>query len=289
MIERKARSQFPRTSEIPAQSPKYWAKEKDRYLRQLLISDIEEETGRELFVYFSRVDQAITETDGDDFSEVLSATESKDIDILLHTPGGFVDAVEKFLSVLGHLEVTSRVIVPSLAKSGGTLIALSATEILMGVNSELGPVDPQMRTPDYNSISAEIIASDTSQPQALQNIAKMNVDRGKGLAKKYLRKMLGCKSSNPTAEEISISEQNIEKAMSKLSSPAGYGSHGAVIDFSEAKALGLPVTWLDPTCNLWKRIWMLYCIYDADTKQDDIGKIFEGVLYSIARPPLIWE
>ena len=43
MRERKTRKQFPRSGELPTQSSKYWAKEKDRYLRQLLISDIEDE------------------------------------------------------------------------------------------------------------------------------------------------------------------------------------------------------------------------------------------------------
>jgi ClpP class serine protease len=142
MKGKKRRQQFPRTIDLPTQSSKYWAKEKDRYIRQILISDIEEETGRELVVYFSRLDQAITETDADDISEILQGTESKNIDIFLHTPGGLIDAVEKFVSVLNLLELDYRVIVPSFAKSGGTLIALSSRTILLGVNSDLGPVDP---------------------------------------------------------------------------------------------------------------------------------------------------
>src|SRR5580693_5596273 len=130
MRERKIGTQFPRTNKLSIQTPKFWAKEKDRYLRQLLISDIEAETGRELIVYFSRLDQAITETDADDISEVLLGTDSKEIDIILHTPGGLVDSVEKFVSVLSLLNLKYRVIIPSFAKSGGTLIALTAQTIM---------------------------------------------------------------------------------------------------------------------------------------------------------------
>jgi ClpP class serine protease len=197
MKERKIRNQFPRTADIPVQSPKYWAKEKDRYIRQLLISDIEAETGRELVVYFSRLDQAISETDADDISEVLLGVESKDVDILLHTPGGLVDSVEKFVSVLRLLALKYRVIVPSFAKSGGTLIALTAQQILMGVNSELGPVDPQIDTPEYRGISAEYVASDTTQPPILQSIAKANIARGKKLAEKYLHLILNNRGLSP--------------------------------------------------------------------------------------------
>src|SRR5258708_1830409 len=37
-----------------------------------------------------------------------------------------------------------RVIVPQSAMSAGTMIALSAKEILMGKHSNLGPIDPQI-------------------------------------------------------------------------------------------------------------------------------------------------
>ena len=258
MKERRASNQFPRTADLPYQSPKYWAKEKNRYLRQLLISDIEAETERETDVYFSRLDQAITEIDADDMSEVLSAVESKDIDILLHTPGGLVDAVEKFVSVLSLLKLSYRVVVPSFAKSGGTLIALTAKEILMGVNSELGPVDPQITTADYASVSAEYVVADDGQPKILQSIAKANIERGKKLAEKYIRVILETKAKNPTAEQIAACEKSIATVLEKLCSPTGYGSHGAVIDYTEAHEIGLPAIWMDPNSTLWKKVWLLY-------------------------------
>src|SRR5271170_5145178 len=44
---------FPRSTDLPSQSPLFWVEQKDRYLRQLLIRDIEEITGRRLLVYFA--------------------------------------------------------------------------------------------------------------------------------------------------------------------------------------------------------------------------------------------
>jgi hypothetical protein len=92
--------QFPRTSDLPKQSPKYWVKEKDRYIRQQLIGDIEALTGRSLVVYFAQLDQEIGHTDSDDLSEILSGSHSQEIDFFLHTPGGNVDATEKIISIL---------------------------------------------------------------------------------------------------------------------------------------------------------------------------------------------
>jgi ClpP class serine protease len=283
MVERKAKNQFPRKADLPSQSAKYWAKEKDRYLRQLLIADIEEETGRELVVYFSRLDQQITETDADDLSEILDGVEdrevdgrkTKQIDLMIHTLGGYVDAVEKFNGVLQFSSADYRVIIPSFAKSGGTLIALSGRKILMGVNSDLGPIDPQIAIPDLGVVPAQYVAEDESQPQTYQKIAKAMFDRARNLATKYLSSGMMEKS---TPEEI-------DRAVNKLSNATEYGSHGAVIDYAEASKLGLSVEWMQPDSTLWRRLWLLHCLYDADTKRDDLGKIFEGGAYSLSRKP----
>jgi hypothetical protein len=44
---------FPRGDELPSQSPLFWVEQKDRYLRQILIRDIEALTKRRLIVYFA--------------------------------------------------------------------------------------------------------------------------------------------------------------------------------------------------------------------------------------------
>jgi len=62
-----------------------------------------------------------------------------------HTPGGDVAATESIVSYLQSLyDGNIRAIIPQLAMSGGTLIALSCKEIIMGRQSSIGPVDPQV-------------------------------------------------------------------------------------------------------------------------------------------------
>lgn len=275
MEAKKAQVQFPRSPNLPSQSSRYWVKEKDRYLRQLLITDIEDVTKRDLVVCFSRLDQSINEEDASDISEILEGVKGESIDILLHTPGGYVDAVEKFITVLRYLKPDYRVIVPSWAKSGGTLIALSSKTILLGVNSEMGPVDPQINLPDYGTVPAEYVSQDPKHEGVYAKIAEGMFERSKKLAEKYLREGM-----------LAGQEKLIEEALAKLSSASGYGSHGAVIDYNEALSLKLVVEWMPPEGDLWKRVWLLYCLYDADTKRDDLGKIFEGSAYSISRKPV---
>ena len=273
--KRKLTKHFPRDRALPPQSPKFWAVQKDRYLRQLLIEDIEEETGREVVVYFARLSEGLNHSDADDISEIMEGISGKEIDLIVQTLGGSVDAVEKIISVLRQWNKSYRVIVPNAAKSGGTLIAMSAEKILLGVNSELGPVDPQFFLPDLGPIPCQMIAKDETQTQSMRDRAKSAVTRTRQMANKILSKGMLC---GKTCKDI-------EDVIDKMSSSDTYHSHGAVIDFSEAKDLGLAVEWMEPEDDLWKRVWLLYCCYDHDTKLRGLGKIIEGARNSIQRPP----
>ena len=66
------------------------------------------------------------------------------VDLVLHTPGGLVLAAEQIAHALVERPGKVTVIVPHYAMSGGTLIALTADEIIMDPHAVLGPVDPQI-------------------------------------------------------------------------------------------------------------------------------------------------
>jgi len=72
------------------------------------------------------------------------------LDLILHTPGGSLAATESIVDYLRRIFGTNiRAIVPQIAMSAGTMIACSCRTIVMGKQSNLGPVDPQ-----YGQISA---------------------------------------------------------------------------------------------------------------------------------------
>jgi ClpP class serine protease len=66
------------------------------------------------------------------------------IDLILHTPGGLVLAAEQIALALLDRKAKVTVMVPHYAMSGGTLLALTADEIVMDPHAVLGPVDPQI-------------------------------------------------------------------------------------------------------------------------------------------------
>ena len=68
----------------------------------------------------------------------------KTLVVILDTPGGVVEIVERIVRVLRQRYVEVRFIIPDRAMSAGTVLAMSGDEILMDYHSCLGPIDPQL-------------------------------------------------------------------------------------------------------------------------------------------------
>jgi hypothetical protein len=256
---------FPRTTELPKQSPLFWAEQKDRYLRQLLIRDIESITGRRLVVYFANrfLAAQIDQRDCSFIVELFGDIGSEPVDLLLETNGGETDATEALVKVLQSLTKDFRVVVANAAKSNGTLLALASKSIVMGASSELGPIEPIV-----NNVPCSILI----QPQVaeqnfvLHKAGEFALNQSKKLAKMLLSNgMLNGQS-----------EEDIDNVVQKLSSRDIYFSHGSVIDHQEAIGLGLAVTYLSAEDDLWQRLWFLYCMYEHDCRKDRYLKVFEG-------------
>lgn len=69
---------------------------------------------------------------------------NKGLTLLLHTPGGLTNAAETIVEYLYQKFQYIEVIIPTFAMSAGTMISLGANKIIMGRQSQLGPIDPQM-------------------------------------------------------------------------------------------------------------------------------------------------
>lgn len=266
----KSEDLFPRGKALPSQSPLFWVSEKDRYLRQLLIRDIEEITGRSLIVYFTdcTTNAQIDANDEKYLAELIGACRSKQIDLLLETNGGYTDATEKVVSTVNHWNCELRVLVPSRAKSNGTVIALAAEKILMGPNSELGPIDPNIHMGQGQFAPAHFIMNiDPARVDPMmRQVAEYAIKQTQKLATSVLKnRMLKDKE-----------DAQIDAIVNRLSTRDYYHSHGSVIDYSEASSLGLNVEFLQPTDELWRRVWLLRCMYEHDCRINKLVKIFEA-------------
>jgi hypothetical protein len=264
---------FPRGTDLPGQSPLFWVQHKDRYLRQLLIRDIEAETKRQLIVYHSDCNVGGVNIDhGDDIymAELLNAAGSGPVDLMIETNGGDTDATEKICSQLCDGGRDLRVVVPRRAKSNGTVIALAGFEILMGMESELGPIDPAINFIPVEFILGAAAAGQPVDPVMLQAAARA-LDQTKKLAGELLaHRML--KGADPKV---------IGDIIAKLAARTHYHSHGSVVNAEEAVALGLKVSTFKPDDQLWRKFCLLRAMFQHDCVQIGAGKLFEGSKVSL--------
>ena len=78
------------------------------------------------------------------FMETVSNMRERELDVILHSPGGSAEATESLVEYLRQRFDHVRVFVPVAAMSAATMMALSADELFMGQHSQLGPIDPQV-------------------------------------------------------------------------------------------------------------------------------------------------
>lgn len=124
------------------------------YVRRKYLKLASEITGRNTIAYYSGFLQknnnnqiSINDNDKNGFMAVIHKMDrTRGLDLILHTPGGDLAAAE---SIVDYLKVMFgndvRAIVPQIAMSAGTMIACSCKVIIMGKQSNLGPIDPQFR------------------------------------------------------------------------------------------------------------------------------------------------
>lgn len=81
-----------------------------------------------------------------DFIEMLKEdTPGKDrLTVVLNTPGGNAETVEKMVEIIRHHYKEVYFVVPDYAMSAGTIFCMSGDKIFMDYSSSLGPIDPQV-------------------------------------------------------------------------------------------------------------------------------------------------
>jgi len=122
-------------------------------LRRKYLARLSSLTGRAVIVYATAwTESKEVPSDGlsvglgdvHGFMEVVSNIDERNLDLILHSPGGSAEAAEAVMSYLRTRFDHIRAVIPVAAMSAATMMALSCDEIVMGAHSQLGPVDPQL-------------------------------------------------------------------------------------------------------------------------------------------------
>jgi len=79
------------------------------------------------------------------FMEAVYGLTSRNLDLIIHSPGGSAEAAEAIVVYLRSKFDHIRVFVPHMAMSAATMLACAADQIVMGNHSFIGPIDPQLQ------------------------------------------------------------------------------------------------------------------------------------------------
>jgi ClpP class serine protease len=124
-------------------------------VRRKYLAALHKKTGRDTVVYFSSYNiqrpfpvpaaaLSVSQDDIQGFMASLHGLKGKQLDLVLHSPGGSVEAADQIVQYLRAKYEHIRAIVPQNAMSAATMLACAADEIVMGKHSAIGPIDPQM-------------------------------------------------------------------------------------------------------------------------------------------------
>ncbi len=97
------------------------------------------------------------------FMTSLHGLQNKQLDLIIHSQGGSSEGAEQIVFYLRSKYDHIRVFVPQNAMSAATMIACAADEIIMGKESAIGPIDPQIGLGQGPSVPAQAILDDFAQ------------------------------------------------------------------------------------------------------------------------------
>ena len=109
------------------------------------LSDLELHFKADFLFYYGPITDSLDKPFRDLIEELKSEPDNKDtLFIMINTPGGSAETVERLVKIIRHHYTTVNFIVPDAAYSAGTIFCLSGDSIYMDYSSSLGPIDPQV-------------------------------------------------------------------------------------------------------------------------------------------------
>jgi ClpP class serine protease len=234
------------------------------------LKEISEISGRNVIVYYSGwlksnvAEASINENDKNALMNAVCALpdKGKGLDIILHTPGGDIAATEGIVNYLKSVFGNDiNAIVPQISMSAGTMIAMSCKKIIMGRQSSLGPIDPQM-----GGVACQMVVDEFKR--AVEDIKREPASMGlwQTIISQYRPTFLtACEDAIKWSEELAtnwLTEVNPSIDMRKvketfINHKHSY-SHSRRISKEDCKKAGLPIEDLESNQDFQNAVLSLH-------------------------------
>ena len=275
--------------------------------RKKWLKKITELRGREILVYASDYNKSnapisIGFSDLIPFRDQLSFIKTTDIDVMLETPGGSAESVEDLVDSIRTKFSKLGIIIPGFAKSAGTIFTMAGDEILMGINSSLGPIDAQMMMngkffsadaflDGLDKIKEEVLSTGKLNPAyipILQNISPGEIQRCENAQnfsrtlvtnwlKTYKFKYWEIRNSSGKKVTEEYKEARAKEIADKLCKHSDWLTHARSIRISDLEQMKLLITDYSKNTGLSEAIDRYYTLLRMTFDMTGIYKVFETV------------
>lgn len=255
-------------------------------IRRRYLSELAQHTGRDTIVYASAFSSnklpgipgyviSITQQDIQGFMAALHGLKGDSLDLVLHSPGGSLEAADQIVQYLRGKYKHIRAIVPQNAMSAATMIACACDTIVMGRHSAIGPIDPQITFPtqnghftapayailaEFEQARAEVVADPrtaplwvnkiNTYPAGFLNICKDTIDASQLKVAEWLEAYMYAGEADAASRAGTVAKW--------LGDAANHKSHGRPISMAQAQAAGLKVEALESDQDLQEKVLSLY-------------------------------
>jgi membrane-bound ClpP family serine protease len=112
------------------------------------LDKLEKALGADVVFFYGEIESSVVRPFRDLIEDLKKTVDGKPaqnrLAIILNTPGGSAETVEKLVDIIRHHYDDVSFIVPDFAMSAGTIFCMSGNRIYMDYSSSLGPIDPQV-------------------------------------------------------------------------------------------------------------------------------------------------
>jgi hypothetical protein len=263
-------------------------------VRRKYLQKLSDHTDRNVIAYYSGFLQKpgvgntqINDDDKNGFMATIHTLDrNKGLDLILHTPGGDVAATESIVHYIRQMfGLDVRAIIPQIAMSAGTMIACSCKEIIMGKQSNIGPIDPQFNgIPCYGVLdefkrALEQVKSDSAVIPIWQTViskyhptfigeCQNAIDWSSQIVKDWLADNMFKDHLDPKHEA--------SRVVDKLSDHDGTKTHARHIHLEEAELLGLHIEKLENDQKLQDLVLTVHHAYMHSFANSNYARIIEN-------------
>ena len=287
-------------------------------LRRKYLAKLSQHTNRNTILYAtnwtsptigSDSNITINEEDVHGFMETIYGMKGKELDLILHSPGGSAEAAESIVIYLREKFDNIRVIIPHAAMSAATMLACAANCIVMGKHSSLGPIDPQLLIPTQFGVKITPAQAIIDEFEKAQTVSKNEPEKfgawlpllsqyGPGLLRQ-------CFNAKALSEELvrtwlkaymfageSDAKSKGDKIAKILSSHDTFKSHSRHIAKSQGNGMGLKIADLEDDPQFQDLVLSVFHATNIAFQNTDTVKIIEnhhGKTYAKFEQPSAWR